>query len=252
MYLTQKQLRQIIKEELGSLLKENINTPINVENEIFYWSTKRNEPVDIGFKVPKSGPIRELMPVEEVFEKVRKQINPEAPSRFNCVYVCPSLGGFCSEPAKGRGSVYKVKVTGKVFFTNSEEWVGSLNNAEAYAEAYWRGLSPSEARNDDPFLNYEALVDGDVVVIGKAWTWEDGGLMEKIIEKLPQYSREIKAIYSNNKDDRISLADALSKFLGDLMDDEVPFDEWSKIYEDFCDVCRDNNIPDIEKKYECY
>ena len=177
MKLTNKQLKQIIKEEMRIILNENFNEPIQVKDEIFYWSTSRPGEVPIGFMVPKSGPIQELIEAEQIFEEARKELNPSAPSRFSCVYVCPTLNGFCSEPRYGR-SVYKVKVSGKVFYADAENWSGAVQRFERFkkidvfkdfAEYYWEGLSQEQAMTDDDYLYYEALVDGTVEVIEKMY-----------------------------------------------------------------------------------
>jgi len=80
-----------------------------------------------------------------------------------------------------QGGVYKVRVTGKVFFTDAEMWTegtmragrGDKESARSYAEGYWEGIGTQEARNPDPdyamYSYHEALVDGTVTVIERVY-----------------------------------------------------------------------------------
>ena len=183
MKLTRSQLKKIITE---SFWESGVNMPVQVSGSTeFYWIARRAEEVPIGFRVPISGPISGKMELENLYEEVRKEVNPSAPSRFNCVYVCPSLNGFCREPSGSRtsighqGGVYRVRVTGKVFFTDAEMWTegnfssyrSGVEAARGYARSYWEGLSPHDATTGDmlQWTFYEALVDGDVEIVERVY-----------------------------------------------------------------------------------
>lgn len=129
-----------------------------VKGEIFYWAT--DNPVEIGFKVPKARPRR--ADLEEVFERVRKELAPDAPSRLDCVFVCPlNRRGFCRH--NDERHVYRVKVTGTIFTTDGGLWTEAMiypESVEDWAEQYWqptKWLLTSHAE--------EVLVRGTVTVI---------------------------------------------------------------------------------------
>jgi len=75
--------------------------------------------------------------MEDLFEEVRKQVQPEAPSRIGNIIVCPKLGvGFCRQPSDWeinyptqRNHVYRIEVTGVAATLNSEE----ISTARQYA-----------------------------------------------------------------------------------------------------------------------
>ena len=66
--------------------------------------------------------------MEDIFDEVRREIRPEAPSRIGNALVCPKLGvGFCTQPAAWtakhkmmRNHVYEVSATGTAITANSE------------------------------------------------------------------------------------------------------------------------------------
>jgi hypothetical protein len=131
-----------------------------VKNAVFYWSTDR--PVPIGFRVPKARPRK--AEVEEAFERVRKQVRPEAPSRLDTIFVCPvKKQGFCRGGWSGP-YVYKVRVTGKTFTTDGGFFTEAIfrpGSAESWADGYWQPERlPSLVMNRAE----ETLVDGSVVV----------------------------------------------------------------------------------------
>jgi hypothetical protein len=176
MKITRKQLKKLILESWGT-----VNTPVAVSNNTnFFWSARQPELVHPGFKVPISGPIQDAMEIEKIYEEVRQEINPTAPSRFNCVYVCPTLNGFCKKQASSSrtGGVFRVRVSGKVFFTDAEYWTEgvirsqrykNMDEARSWANSYWEGMSQQDATMVDPdmamYSYYEVLVDGTVEVL---------------------------------------------------------------------------------------
>lgn len=129
-----------------------------VHDEVFYWRSRRLAP--IGLTIPRSTP-RES-PVEDIFEQVRRRVNPQAPSRLDCVFVCPALQGWCRPGRLDAPFIYRVRVTGRVFTTDGGLFTEARfrpENAESWAEGYWlpRG---NVAMN----MAEESLVDGKVVI----------------------------------------------------------------------------------------
>ena len=179
MRVTRRQLRKIITESV----LDQTNLPVSVTSDsTFYWIARDAREVQPGFVVPVSGPIKHVLEIENIYEEVRLELNPTAPSRFNCVYICPSLNGFCRKPVGTRfghlGGVYKVRVTGNVFFADAEMWTegsfsydrGDIEGARDYAVGYWEGLDPQEVRYpDSEYSFHEALVDGTVTVIERVY-----------------------------------------------------------------------------------
>jgi len=91
MRVTRRQLRKIITESV----LDQTNLPVSVTSDsTFYWIARDAREVQPGFVVPVSGPIKHVLEIENIYEEVRLELNPTAPSRFNCVYICPSLNGF--------------------------------------------------------------------------------------------------------------------------------------------------------------
>jgi len=192
MKITRKQLNRIVKESIWDDLgaeystETRIHKPTRVTNDdTFYWIARLADEVQPGFVVPASGPIEHARDIENLYEEVRRELNPTAPSRFNCVYVCPSLNGFCKKPSGlsfgHQGGVYRVRVSGNVFVTDAELWTegitrgqrGDMSSARGYAEGYWEGMSLQEAKNPNPdytaYQYHEALVDGTVTVIERVY-----------------------------------------------------------------------------------
>jgi len=66
--------------------------------------------------------------MEDIFDEVRREIRPEAPSRIGNVLVCPEYDtGFCSRPSaykikynSTRNHVYEIDVTGVAITVDSE------------------------------------------------------------------------------------------------------------------------------------
>jgi hypothetical protein len=146
-----------------------------VTDAIMYWSS--DSPASVGFQIPKARP-RDAK-TEAIFEAVRRELNPDAPSRLNCVFVCPIEGsGFCSNSKYSRRAhVYKVKVTGKVFTTDGGLWTEAMmvpknwseedraESIRSWAKEYWKP-------RDNVRINMaeEVLVEGTVVIVGEADT----------------------------------------------------------------------------------
>jgi hypothetical protein len=128
-----------------------------VNDEVFYWSSPRL--VEPGFRVPKALPRESEL--ETVFEEVRKETNPRAPSRLNTIYVCPRQAGFC-QPGRRHKYVYEVKATGTAFTTDGGLWTEAAfkpHRAHAWAEGYWNPTGNVTHNNAE-----ETLVEGTVVV----------------------------------------------------------------------------------------
>ena len=178
MKLNRPQLRKLILESWSPLDLE-VNEPVTVlNNPNFFWSARRPELIKTGFIIPPSGPITDLMEIENIYEEVRKEINPTAPSRLNCIYVCATLNGFCEKQAASSrtGGVFRVKVSGNVFATDAEYWTEgvlksrrykSVDEARSWARSYWEGITPQDAVKPSmaEYSYYEILVDGTVEVL---------------------------------------------------------------------------------------
>lgn len=134
----------------------------HVSKKIMFWSSY--SPVEIGFVVPKARPRNRAL--EEAFEEARLKYSPDAPSRLDCVFVCPNNGrGFCNGRTGGE-YVYKVLVTGKIFATDGGLWTEAHFRPEyvdGWAKQYWK---PEGNLNIN--LAEEVLVDGSVVVVAEA------------------------------------------------------------------------------------
>ena len=191
MKITRQQLLKIIREsiddEVGDVgFHEITNSPIYVTKERgFYWtSLKALGDPPIGFEIPISQMDEVNNKVEMLFEAARKEINPDAPSRLSCVFVCPDLSYVCNpndvELDHIYGPVYEVEVTGKIFATDPHHY-GAVKNQldknhpfrnkfinEALTE-YWTGHNMQIAMNNPKALqgNREVLVEGTVKIIRK-------------------------------------------------------------------------------------
>ena len=127
--------------------------------------------------------------VEEAFEDVRKKVQPGAPSRVGSVMVCPFGGvGFCAG-GTGHSHVYQVRVTGKVFVTNSEMF-GEANIRASEMAALRRFEPPAavqvELRRDE--------IHAEVSSWAKSY-WQGGnsypGLMEALVSGKAEVVRKM-------------------------------------------------------------
>ena len=191
MKITRLQLLKIIREsiddEVGDIgFHEITNSPIYVTKERgFYWtSLKALGDPPIGFEIPISQMDEHDPRIESLFEEARKEINPGAPSRLSCVFVCPDLSYVCDphnvELDYIYGPVYEVEVTGKIFATDPDHYQtveAQLNYKhprrnkfinEALSE-YWTGYNTQIAMRDPKGLrnSREILVEGTVKIIRK-------------------------------------------------------------------------------------
>lgn len=191
MKITKKRLQQLIREsidnEVGDFgFHEITNSPIYVSKEKgFYWtSLKELGDPPIGFEIPISQMDEVNNKVEMLFEEARKKINPDAPSRLACVFVCPDLSYVCNpydiEFDHIYGPVYEVEVTGKIFATDPGQYDTVANQLdenhpfrnkfinEALSK-YWTGYNMQIAMKNPEALqnNREILVEGTVKIIRK-------------------------------------------------------------------------------------
>lgn len=155
----------MIRHPLGAKTASNSMRPgiRRVRDAVFYWAT--DHPVPDGFVVPQARPRQ--AEVERIFEEVRKETNPSAPSRLSCVFVCPMNGrGFCSG-RMDRKYVYKVRVTGTVFLTDGGYFTEAIFRFRERGEEGLRGWAESYWEVSSNVLNNhaeEVLVDGVVRV----------------------------------------------------------------------------------------
>jgi len=110
----------------------------------YYWFSRG--PVKEGLiefgktNVPQTQPRNKKM--EELFEKVRREVNSTAPSRLNCVYLCETIGGdsFCSKgDLNSNSEAFIVELRGDytLFKTNSEFWTEAVFASDREVSLYW-------------------------------------------------------------------------------------------------------------------
>ena len=164
---------KLIMENWRKFLKEGFPNQafVYMPQNIYYWQTDRPESVVIGEHVPKARPLQGGVHgrMEEIFEEVRLAVNPSAPSRLNCVYLCENLeglqgGSYCSYPTNKAGEeTYEIELKGsyEIFKTNSEYWTEAYfrsnhgtdeEEIKRWAEAYWEGSEGG------PYQTIEILV----------------------------------------------------------------------------------------------
>lgn len=161
------QFRELIEET--KRLFENDQNPIPektryVKDEIMYWSARKELGIPpIGFSIPTWKPSNEVIDTERVLEKARQEMNPDAPSRLNCIFLCPEKEGWCDDsPYK---NVFKVSATGKIFLADFNDYSfvrdvvegrrGDFDPQQA-AESYWLGYN---------VYFKEILLEGNATVI---------------------------------------------------------------------------------------
>ena len=134
------------------LLLENWRQYLNeAQGPVYYWQTKgpwkAESQIEFGVThVPKAKPFN--MPIEEIFEEVRKREFSSRPSRLDCVFLCENFdwNSFCHyRPDNWEGNeTYVVELRGKynAFKTDAEHWTQAVNasdeaHIERLAVAYW-------------------------------------------------------------------------------------------------------------------
>jgi len=133
--------------------------------------------------------------LEDVFDEVRREIRPEAPSRIGNVLVCPQLGvGFCRQPSawtlkypNQRNHVYEIDVTGTAITLNSEIIGTARRYASEALSQYGGGFSRMSDfkywKTSSKHMNAAKGVIRDVA--HEYWRAEDDpdeGLKETIVE----------------------------------------------------------------------
>lgn len=112
---------------------------------------------------------------EEIFEEVRKEEHPEAPSRYFCLWIIPDmpplkerLQFWIPQVAGNLNETFRVlhlSCSGCVHYANPKyldlEKCTSIQNARENAVRYWRG---DEVSSEDPTT--EVLFIGQAMVIG--------------------------------------------------------------------------------------
>lgn len=101
--------------------------------------------------------------IEETFELVRRNLFPDRPSRYTCIYAAPTVEAARSW-RRHRPYIYAAVLTGNIFAADSELWTLAIECSDRpdrvveIANAYWSG-TPGY-----PTL-VELLVDGDVSIL---------------------------------------------------------------------------------------
>ena len=135
------------------LLLENWRQYLNeAQGPVYYWQTKgpwkAESQIEFGVThVPKAKPFN--MPIENIFEEVRKTKFSYRPSRLDCVFLCENFdwNSFCHyRPDNWEGNeTYVVELRGEysAFKTDAEHWTQAVNASDnealikRLAFAYW-------------------------------------------------------------------------------------------------------------------
>lgn len=143
-------------------------------DRIFFYASK--EPLEVGAEI-RPWDTRDGRPAikkaEAIFEEVRRQVAPDAPSRVGCVFVSPSPSWKSVE----RPYLYRVAVTGKTWTVDSAHYGEATYALDGYneeegteraadsAKRYWRRRPYL-----DRMMRPETIVQGKVVVISQVVT----------------------------------------------------------------------------------
>jgi len=126
----------------------------------FYWvSTEKNAPKRVEFNktwVPSFNPQSRAAHVERIFEEVRREVNPTAPSRLSCASVRDEMSDSCFCPSTGfeiLAGTYEVELQGDyaVFKADYSHLLdaffagGNKSQIRRSAELYWKGNKSKDA-----------------------------------------------------------------------------------------------------------
>jgi len=100
---------------------------------------------------------------ELIFENVRQEINPQLPSRQNCIWVTSTIKDACKwSDMFNCSKILKLKLNGEIHKTNGKfidiNQNSDLYNARLNAEEYWKG-------NDDKGDEIEFLFEGKIEIL---------------------------------------------------------------------------------------
>jgi hypothetical protein len=166
-WVTWDEINRALEQEIERLERESYkgNPPRGsrkVRNKTYYWSSER--PARIGMKIPVFRGVRGAMPLEELWEEVRRAEYPDVVPRLGSVMLCSEEAGFC---APGGGNyVYKVRATGRVSVVNAEAWSDTVME---YLDAAGMG-----SRRDVPISELRATARDSLVSRARGyWSGED-------------------------------------------------------------------------------
>ena len=147
-----------------------------VDDLEMYWSSRKEKGTPpIGFQVPVWNLSTNAHPrfklAEDTLEGTRKRVNPNAPSRLNCVYVCPGRDGWCSM-SNPNSELFRVSVTGKIYQTDAQIYSDITNyildHKIQHADERLLGLCENYWKPWHYQQLPEVLVDGTVTIMDKA------------------------------------------------------------------------------------
>lgn len=148
-----------------------------------YWASR--SPVEPGFKVP---PYQNDSPLEQFFEKIRKEEFPHMPPRVGSIMLCPALEGFCEKGNFQRPYIYEVEAVGDYVILDStnftEEAVATSSSSitgfstrefdPEFPRMYWSG-QPAYHGRDSLMMGsgLEILLQGEATVIKEVDDWSE-------------------------------------------------------------------------------
>ena len=143
---------EIVDGNLDKIHEREFQKTAQLRKKLWHGS---DEPLEIGQIIQFSGPNRfsqtttNIAFVEEKLEEIRKKVNPNAPSRFNCIFLTND-----EEVLEDMGFeyVYEVKILpgSNVFYADyiilNDIWSKPLHDEELeqLIEKYWQGGDGSE------------------------------------------------------------------------------------------------------------
>lgn len=104
---------------------------------------------------------------ELIFEEARKEINPELPSRFKCLYVCQNINEINNwleifkRTDKTNIQIVKLELTGNIFCGDASLILRqniSLNKKKEQAKKYWNGIK-DKSINEYLFIGTARVID---------------------------------------------------------------------------------------------
>jgi hypothetical protein len=112
-----------------------------------------------------------LTSLEDVFEEVRLQVAPDAPSRKDCVFACPTVED-ARDWCKTESQIYEVELRGRTFDADAETW----SNASWRLLEHTRGQDLSALPPDKRYWADKSLESAREIA---EWYWKGDGGAEK-------------------------------------------------------------------------
>lgn len=153
-----------LQKTLDLLMEGYVNKPEIIKDKNLYWNIDSSKGTpSSGFKVPKYSHWDEA---EELIEKARLEVNPTAPSRRNCIFLCPSEGNsWCSY--RKEEDVVEVVASGNSYI-GDYEYISRIFNIFRGRESNKSIHEYDLAKNYwtyRPNTSMELVLDGEAYVI---------------------------------------------------------------------------------------